>query len=856
MQVDVGFGHYVLRQQFPSMSYLVRPRSPLHTPIEVGCEAKEDYDGLPLDSYPQRKGFGSRASVEWTKLFASPTEEFKAFLHTWLFFGLLTQTMLPSPPRSAMSLEGLTTILESPRRITIDTVKLGSLVEEWLRLKKSSTRKPSDEGQITRNLVFVVTIVNCLERHDQDSHSVQGDSHSVSLHDYLMSNPVKNPLSPEITLSINLLIDVIYGGSQLDASNSKFTHRNVFTYKHNRLARWASPITLRMRRDGWCHYNISMLHERLNSAGLCFASDLERPSTDLVHPTIRVSKALDPKAPLVPSKQTDLCTHYRCAQTMLKPEEYKTKHVDGCNGCVDMVADRDEIHSILLEKGSFPLILTIDEDDERVTLCEYDDDLSYVAISHVWSDGLGNLERNALPKCQMLRLSKYVRSLDGDKTKGILLFWIDTLCVPPDPVIQDEEVLNAQEVAISFMRKTYEDAQAVLVLDSWLLSHSIRQDSPTETLMRIVSSNWNTRLWTLQEGALAKNLLFQFADVAFDSELGIEDMLSDRNKVTSVTLHTPIVQCFEDIRSLAWNDMSRPNLISLMHALKVRSTSVAADEALCLAALMRVSLEDVIKAPAGDRMKTFWSLLEEVPQTMIFYTGIKLQVPGFRWAPRTFLRPQSRSQDISRNLPIRNQAFSLGKVTLNGLQVEYPGLDIYLADSTPLQAGVYFCNEAGEYFQGMLPQQNTPEAISGLFHDDHTQFVTPMAGTDLLIMNIAGLLDAHRVPIRLHRMCAVRVLHVILQYDGAMAVPQTSGLLAVPSTRHGEGDTVNVHGVCRINIGRLGTAQQCAEMIAKAMNIPVSQLRRVEEGFMMANGMNLFPIARCKLRTSQVWCVD
>jgi hypothetical protein len=73
----------------------------------------------------------------------------------------------------------------------------------------------------------------------------------------------------------------------------------------------------------------------------------------------------------------------------------------------------------------------------------------YIAISHVWSDGLRNPRINALPRCQILRLRDLVanlprmRAANTDETADTnvqdnisvpqrqhLLIWIDTLCVP------------------------------------------------------------------------------------------------------------------------------------------------------------------------------------------------------------------------------------------------------------------------------------------------------------------------------------------------------------------------------------------------------------------------------------------
>ncbi|KAF8539878.1 hypothetical protein BDD12DRAFT_70155 [Trichophaea hybrida] len=96
------------------------------------------------------------------------------------------------------------------------------------------------------------------------------------------------------------------------------------------------------------------------------------------------------------------------------------------------------------------------------------------------TSGLGNVQRSALPHCQMLHPSNLKRNLPG-KAPNIHLFWIDAICCPPDSAGKNE----AQELAIGKMRETYENAREVLVLDSWLQSQNIENLADTEILTRI-----------------------------------------------------------------------------------------------------------------------------------------------------------------------------------------------------------------------------------------------------------------------------------------------------------------------------------------------------------------------------------
>ena len=106
----------------------------------------------------------------------------------------------------------------------------------------------------------------------------------------------------------------------------------------------------------------------------------------------------------------------------------------------------------------------------------------------VLDSGLGNTKQNALRSCQALRLQKLVNDLCG--TENATPFWIDTICVP----LRRE----GRKQAIAKMRDAYQQADKVLVLDSFLINAPSGIDVK-EVAMRAYTSTWGTRLWTLQE---------------------------------------------------------------------------------------------------------------------------------------------------------------------------------------------------------------------------------------------------------------------------------------------------------------------------------------------------------------------
>lgn len=141
---------------------------------------------------------------------------------------------------------------------------------------------------------------------------------------------------------------------------------------------------------------------------------------------------------------------------------------------------------------------TVDAADELAKM-------SYIAISHVNSTGLGNVHSTSLPYCQVLLIQSLVDDLASRSCRADVdgtFFWIDTLCLPIDPELRHAALVPA--------RRIFATAQAVLVLDPPLYKHAV--NSSQEALVRIRYSSWKGRLWTLEEGLVARSLFFRFSN--------------------------------------------------------------------------------------------------------------------------------------------------------------------------------------------------------------------------------------------------------------------------------------------------------------------------------------------------------
>jgi hypothetical protein len=453
-------------------------------------------------------------------------------------------------------------------------------------------------------------------------------------------------------------------------------------WSHNR--RWPmiypKYIDTHMLANGWCPSDIQRLKSTLCSPGVFLASSLKSPhyrdarrsSPKLLSPTGSLSScAMDTYSQYqsLPPNHKE-CSDFSCSAYQWKPEEYKTKHVfENCT-CTHIEVDATDLARIL-DKGDIPIVLV--ENGIRITPAESTH--GYVAISHVWSDGLGNLNANALPQCQVMRLACLVGNIHR-YSEGPVAFWIDTLCCPVQP-------LDARANAIRLMRKTYQDAKKVLVLESCLESTMSSDFSGIEILLMIHCSKWNRRLWTLQEQILAGDwLYFQF----YDMSIRLQDILISE---TLTQIPNPDDVLSADIKRLCaistmfgtasgifqailgdYHLLNRSNmyatqrLSALQRMLPFRATSKPSDEAICLGHLFGLDVTSIVKAPDAMRMEAFWSALPEIPADVIFWIGPRLQTKPYRWAPSTFLT----GRDMSNNRNIES-----AKLTEDGLLVHYPG---------------------------------------------------------------------------------------------------------------------------------------------------------------------------------------
>ena len=387
------------------MDHLIATRASQGLHFEVPVLSTANYDGGDFLTYPNRQGWGPRPVSEWQAIFQNPSPDFLAFLQRWLYFGFIHVRLCPVDVKATVT----SNKCDSSGHPILSTEMLPQIA---LHSVEAGLAK-SFRGKMAVRQCDMINAAFSFGETDNEDWRTNPDSlkSTESLLDFIHSECPPDPRHPDQILA-NM---VLYDFGSVDSHWTPRGHRDVLSQGLTfRRVIPGSYIWTRLRQRGWCPSDIMVMEKDFTISALVFLANLAPPRKAQDHCIVSIRDQGEQRRP-----EKSLCNELRCAHQQLSDDTYKTKHVDGCPGCDDVVADP----TISLKHGKIPLILSVDSGDDSpsIEFVDADIDTSYVAISHVWSDGLGNVQRNALPRCQLLRLSNYIRNLPG-KAADIVLF--------------------------------------------------------------------------------------------------------------------------------------------------------------------------------------------------------------------------------------------------------------------------------------------------------------------------------------------------------------------------------------------------------------------------------------------------
>lgn len=663
------------------------------------CHPK-DYDKQGFTGYPQRKGWTIDKVKGPQRIDGSAhtRKELATFLQAWLFLGVLHEVFQISGKDIDLEkfVAPTTSTADDDRgtahhELTFTTLHLQDEIEYW----QYRVREQGLDERL-RCQEKVAKVLNEVRRFFE----VFRDRPTNSANQFWRATEV---LEVDMIVAMLVLGETLRNAAILSwpMEQEQSPLRGVFHFRVN-TAGECLVLPDRMRHASWCPSDTQMMLDNNLDCTAVYLACLLRRATELG------------TAPLHSN-----CTPSSCSASQINETTYTTKHTPGCEdgpvSCAHVHIDVNQVVSILRD-GGIPVVMIKpsgphDEHielkvlrgmSETVSIKEFPTGpletdayeasmvlwrppeevetqpgakptveetriVTYVAISHVWAEGLGNAHRNSLPRCQLLRLLKMATETYSQAWQtGKPTIWIDTLCIPVEPQYRQE-----RKLAIQRLSETFQDAKRVLILGAGL-STTPANCSRLEKVTRILCSNWMRRLWTYQEAVITseesdasedEKLQFQFMDgsVTLNSLLrgGITNLCHTEKALHAIIAVIPLA---ESTRAGRFRRLTQ--------AMSHRSTSKQEDEAICLASIMNVDVKSVIRFNSvNERMQAFYSLIPELPSNILFHRGdrLGLQADGLSWAPTSFLSHMSGRSTLMA-LPVASAVRDY-----NGIHVKFQG---------------------------------------------------------------------------------------------------------------------------------------------------------------------------------------
>ncbi|EPS37778.1 hypothetical protein H072_8462 [Dactylellina haptotyla CBS 200.50] len=616
---------------------------------EVPCLCTYDYDGGDFATYPERKGF-DKYQLLVGNFGEHPKDKTVAFLQSWLFFGLFSDVR-----KQKLSISEVTTT-NPDGQLIIDSNKIPPLIEKWIHsISARHTDRP--EAILSEAQAVIEYLCPPLVAW-QTKYGAKGKTPRE------IAETITSPVPPAIACSIALLAVGLE-----TALTQQFPMQPYVRFSRPASDVYGIPslVIQRFLAAGWCISDVARLSRTYSTPTLYFASSFRRelPSPDF----------------------HEHCDLFACSASQVDDTTYVTKHVDGTCGCDHMFSALDDVRGIL-DGGFIPA--TIVQGDIAAGGKAWLEAVPFekckaVALSHVWSDGLGNVSANSIPECQVRRLKGLVDKLYGEPEKGSLskLFkrnkqskpvgmWLDTLCIPLEK--------EYRKLAIKRMVDTYAKSDKVLMIDAEFTQISMADIPPRELLVRISGSNWMRRMWTLQEAALnVENLYVQFADGVFEYHKQAVSLSRawERRKWAYEALDIDIGSHNNEFATLheagsksVWDWRAGYEGVGLaLSGFAGRNTTKQGDLYLCLAGMMGLDVGEIHNTPDNERTGKMLSMVERYPKSIIFSTGPKLDVPRYGWACETFWKSKILGSAY-------RDAMDPATMKEEGLRLEYQGYTI------------------------------------------------------------------------------------------------------------------------------------------------------------------------------------
>lgn len=439
-------------------------------------------------AFPKKQGWGF-VNGSTLKPEYRPRCELAVLLQAWLFFGLCL-TIIQKDSKPILTKEQL---LDDNY---LSTKALKTALTEWYDWEKKQHEENVDHNGLRFRMIQVACVLDHARQVIRRNCACTGEQNTVRYG----VDETEGQLYVE---DAHVLVLMCLGEAlcEMKAKISRdFSVDMAGWHSVDDQEGWGPPrfVLQEMKIQQWCPRAVRLLKGQFSANATLLVS------------AFHACKEPSGAAPRHPHKR---CTPDECLNRSEDDQQhYCSRHISTNCRCVPFGPDANDIlRKLNGDANVIPLLKFRDEEEmNRVSfeVLEIEpnnkDEIDFVAISHVWSDGWGNERGNKLNYCQLKLIQRQIRwATESQHTP----FWMDTLIVP---VGKDDMEKRARKKAIRQIHSVFNASKWTIVIDNGLMS--MQEGKKAETAMKILSSGWTRRLWTLQEGHLSQSIHFVFEE--------------------------------------------------------------------------------------------------------------------------------------------------------------------------------------------------------------------------------------------------------------------------------------------------------------------------------------------------------
>lgn len=639
---DLSPSSLIIKFLFPmKMDLLPRPLGSFTPDVDVPLMEIIPYEE-PQDffSFPQRH------NIQFSLYDEKDSHALAILIQSWLFFGLLTESFGDMPELSDL----------------VDTRPVNGKPISCVSLRIYASRIYDEQLSTRLRKAKFQEMIRF--------------AHSQLIHFEKLPCAVQTPV-PAVALSTHLLLESLVALSRAIQTHEGLTISSkylVLDLLWGGRSQFQAPVTSqdvppslqlvldRLFANKWCRAQAKLHFQKFGYMPLYYMSSIHRRHLqEMDHETCR----------------DNICSATTPSDKSLGVPRHRWSRCD----CLLQSLPVDQLLNIL-RQGKIPLVRLTYNQLGRLTLTlEAATTRSrYIAISHVWADGLGNATGNSVYYCQLEQIQRQLSNLpvydegvflamhtglfnfDFSRMKFSIglpdhtstLFWLDILCIPAKCLsgVQDTDVRRLRKKAVSQIPTVFAGAAQVLVLDAELQTLRLSASQLPEIFAQIIGCNWAKRAWTYQEGAHSLRCRVQLADGAinpldpslrsrswkgfgyqFDDGLATNSS-SDMIKLTIRSLLEHDLYCAFKTEISLWfpdndidgiptaldegPDSEAMTLVRTWNELLLRSTTEASDLVIILAMALRIPLRSLLELPISKRLPSILWSLTQIPLSLLY----------------------------------------------------------------------------------------------------------------------------------------------------------------------------------------------------------------------------------------------